>query len=98
MSYNKKLATWLKPNPEPKAGINNIQIPGEVEHVIWQTRDHEPTQYELDLVDVLIKGFDSGITELEEIVAFINDAGVYDAEGNLWTTESFEREMARFGH
>ncbi len=98
MSYNKKLATWLKPNPEPKAGINNIQVPGEVEHVIWQSRDHEPTQYELDLVDVLIKGFGSGITELEEIVDFINKEGVYDAKGTPWTPQSFEREMARLGY
>lgn len=36
--FNEKLANWMSPSPSKEAGINNIQIPGQVEHLVWQTR------------------------------------------------------------
>ena len=36
--FNEKLENWINATPSRDAGINNIQIPGQVEHLVWQTR------------------------------------------------------------
>jgi hypothetical protein len=96
--YNPKLAKWLSPVPSKDAGINNIQLPGQVEHVIWQTRYKLPTQYELDLIESLKQAFAQGITDLEALVESLNQQGLRQESGELWNSQDFQDEMQRLGY
>ncbi|PWD85163.1 recombinase-like helix-turn-helix domain-containing protein [Ignatzschineria cameli] len=97
-NYNEKLKTWLENKPNPDAGINNIQIPGDVKHVVWQNRAHEPSAYELSLVENLITAFSKGATTLSEVVTALNEQGMLLESGEQFTEERFEAEMARLGY
>jgi hypothetical protein len=96
--YNPKLATWLKNEPNPLAGINNIQVPGKTENIIWQTRHREPSRYEEVLVEQLEEIFASGVVELEPLVEELNARGSRTEASELWTAENFQAEMARLGY
>src|SRR5690554_5091796 len=76
MEYNEKLKSWVNNVPSTDAGINSIQKPGVVEHIVWQNRSHEPTRYELQLVQSLITAFKQGAKELDAIVNSLNEQGV----------------------
>jgi len=96
--YNPKLATWLKNEPSTEAGINNIQVPGKTEQIIWQTRHREPSRYEQALVEHLEAAFATGTVELEPLVEVLNARGSRTESGELWTGENFEAEMVRLGY
>lgn len=96
--YNESLIRWKQHSPSKDAGINNIQMPGNPTLMVWQTRDHESTDYELSLAKNLIIAFSSGAETLEEVVSALNAQGMLHGDGNAFTTESFEREMARLGY
>ena len=96
--YNEKLAKWINATPSSEAGINNIQIPGQVEHLVWQNRYKVPSPYELDFVEHLITAFTKGITELDALVEALNDQGFRDESGELWSVDSFSAEMQRLGY
>ena len=96
--YNEKLAQWVHSIPSSEAGINNIQIPGKVEHVVWQNRYKAPGPYENDFVKHLLAAFSNGATELEELVKALNDQGFRDEAGNVWSASSFCAEMQRLGY
>lgn len=98
MQQNEKLIKWKANKPNPHAGIDNIQKPGDSKLVVWQTRDHEPTEYELSLVDSLIKAFSSGAETLDEVVKSLNSQGMLREDGEAFTTESFETEITRLGY
>ncbi len=36
-TFNEKLASWIHATPATEAGINNIQVPGQSELLVWQT-------------------------------------------------------------
>ncbi len=97
-NYNEKLKTWLENKPNPDAGINNIQIPGDVKHVIWQNRSHSPSAYELSLVDHLVQAFTKGATTPEAVVEALNEQGMLLESGEKFTEASFKAEMARLGY
>ncbi|GGZ92135.1 hypothetical protein DC083_02250 [Ignatzschineria ureiclastica] len=97
-NYNEKLRTWLENRPNPDAGINNIQMPGDVKHVIWQNRAHEPSAYEMALVENLITAFSSGATTLSEVVTALNTQGMLLESGEPFTEALFQAEMARLGY
>lgn len=96
--FNEKLANWMSPSPSKEAGINNIQIPGQVEHLVWQTRYKTPTVYEQDFVKHLIQAFVSGVTELNDLVDSLNRQGFRRESGEVWTMQSFTEEMQRLGY
>ncbi|CAG67879.1 MULTISPECIES: recombinase-like helix-turn-helix domain-containing protein [Acinetobacter] len=96
--FNEKLANWMSPSPSKEAGINNIQIPGQVEHLVWQTRYKKPTVYEQDFVKHLIQAFASGVTELNDLVDSLNRQGFRRESGEVWTMQSFTEEMQRLGY
>lgn len=96
--YNVKLKNWLEKRPNPDAGINNIQIPGEVKHIVWQHRSHSPTKYELALAQNLIEAFTGGAKSLSEVVNALNKQGMLLETGDQFTEESFKAEVARLGY
>mgnify|MGYP003457541076 CR=1 FL=1 len=96
--YNEKLANWINATPSSDAGINNIQIPGQVEHLVWQNRYKAPSPYEQDFVQHLITAFTAGVTELEDLVQALNNQGFRDESGHQWSVESFSAEMQRLGY
>ena len=96
--YNEKLARWIHSKPSIEAGINNIQIPGQVEHLVWQNRYKEPSSYEKDFVQHLITAFTNGVTELDDLVDALNKQGFRDESGDIWSVESFSTEMQRLDY
>lgn len=96
--YNESLIRWKQHSPSKDAGINNIQMPGQPTLMVWQTRDHEPTSYELSLAENLITAFSSGAETVEEVVSALNEQGMLHGNGSAFTTESFEKEMTRLGY
>ena len=98
VAYNVKLKNWLANEPSRDAGIDNIQKPGDVDHVIWQTRAHEPNLYEQNLISHLIRIFGSGVEALDEVVDALNQKGMRHENGERWTVGSFQQEMSRLGH
>lgn len=69
----------------------------EPENIVWQTRQHEQTAFEKRLADALERAFIDGITELDDIVTWLNADGVRDPENRAWTADSFRAVMARLG-
>lgn len=96
--YNESLIRWKQHKPSQDAGINNIQMPSQPTLMVWQTRDHEPTSYELSLAEHLIRAFSSGAETIDEVVSALNEQGMLHGSGYAFTTESFRQEMARLGH
>lgn len=96
--YNEKLARWINSTPSSDAGINNIQIPGDVEHLVWQNRYKEPSPYEQDLVEHLLSAFTQDVTELNSLVEILNEQGLRHESGEAWSVESFSAEMERLGY
>lgn len=96
--YNEKLARWIYSTPSSDAGINNIQIPGQVEHLVWQNRYKEPSPYEHDFIQHLLQAFTHDVTELNDLVETLNLQGFRDESGERWTVESFSTEMQRLGY
>ena len=96
--YNESLVRWKQHRPSKDAGINNIQMPEQPILMVWQTRDHEPTKYEVTLAEHLIMAFSSGAETIDEVVSALNEQGMLHGDGSAFTTESFQQEMARLGH
>ncbi|AMW78126.1 hypothetical protein AMD27_03945 [Acinetobacter sp. TGL-Y2] len=96
--YNEKLARWIYSTPSSDAGINNIQIPGQVEHLVWQNRYKEPSSYEQDFVQHLLQAFSNDVTEINDLVETLNQQGFREESGELWTVENFSTEMQRLGY
>lgn len=96
--FNEKLARWMNATPSTEAGINNIQIPGNVEHLVWQNRSRAPNQYELDFVQHLIQAFSNDVTELNALTEALNQQGFRTVAGDVWTAESFSKEIQRLGY
>ena len=62
-----------------------------------QNRSAPPTAYESLLGDSIERAFAAGIHDLEGLVKYLNDAGPSGPNGQRWTEQSFQQEMARLG-
>ncbi|MEJ8672457.1 hypothetical protein OG331_07495 [Streptomyces sp. NBC_01017] len=62
-----------------------------------QTRDHEPTPYELKLARTLEEIFTHDGHELADVVAGLNARQVRTPSSEPWTEETFRSEMHRLG-
>ncbi len=71
---------------EPAQGEPNIP---------WQNRLRPPTNYENTLGDALEHVFEGGATNLEEVVAALNASAFKTPEGQAWTAQRYEDELAR---
>lgn len=97
MNFNPYLRPWQASQPNNVAGKGAIEVPGQVENIVWQNRAAEPGSYENALGDALERAFTGGAETLEEVVAALNGQAFRTAEGSEWTATSFEAEMARLG-
>jgi len=88
---------------EPAApGRGSIDAPARAvgnldENIVWQTRNHTPTDYENRLGDALEAAFESGADSPEAMAAHLNGAGVQAPDGTPWTAASFETIMRELG-
>lgn len=98
MQFNPFLKPWEATEPNNVAGKGTVETPGQAENIIWQNRAAEPTAYETALGDALEKVFEDGASSLEEIVAGLNAQHFHNADGSIWTVESFSAEIARLGY
>jgi hypothetical protein len=62
-----------------------------------QTRDHEPTPYELKLARTLEDIFTKDGHELTDVIDGLNFRQLRTPTGEPWTEESFRAEMNRLG-
>jgi hypothetical protein len=62
-----------------------------------QARTAPPTSYESLLGDSIERAYAMGIHDLEGLVKYLNDAGPSGPNGQRWTEQSFQQEMARLG-
>ena len=69
----------------------------EPRNIVWQTRTHEQTEFELGLSIAMERAFADGIAEIEALVERLNADGIRDEHNNVWTTDSFRAVMAGFG-
>jgi hypothetical protein len=60
-----------------------------------QSRAKAPTSYESLLGDSIERAFGAGIQDLESLVQHLNTAGPSGPNGQAWTAESYQQEMAR---
>jgi hypothetical protein len=60
-----------------------------------QSRSAAPTAYENLLGDAIERAFAAGIHELDALVRYLNESGPAGPDGQAWTIESYQREMAR---
>ena len=62
-----------------------------------QTRTHDPTAYENLLGDGIEAAYRAGVTELADLVRFLNENFVPSPGGAPWTEDVFIAEMRRLG-
>lgn len=62
-----------------------------------QARERKPTAYEDLLGDSIERAYASGRHELEALLEYLNQAGPPGPDGQPWTAQSFQSEMARLG-
>jgi len=62
-----------------------------------QTRSNEPTAHESLLGDSIERAYAQGIQELDALVSYLNISGPPAPNGEPWTGETFQKEMARLG-
>lgn len=63
----------------------------------FQHRENAPTAYESLLGDSLERAFSAGTHDLPGLVAYLNTAGPAGPNGQAWTPELYQQEMARLG-
>jgi len=97
MNHNPNLKPWQPAQPNNVAGKGQIEVAGQVENMIWQTRMAEPTAYENALGDALEEVFESGALTVDAVVDGLNQRQFRTADGREWTVPYFEAEMARLG-
>jgi len=86
-------------DPAPaRSGEGLIEQPDDCFYNMpWQTREREPTDYELELAAALSALFEQGQHELADIVAGLGASSVRMPTGEPWTEESFVAEIRRLG-
>jgi hypothetical protein len=62
-----------------------------------QSRQREPTEWELNLADAIEGAFSNGAHELDALVAALNTSRVRPLGGGQWTTENFTALMHELG-
>ena len=97
LDHNPYLKPWAAPSPNNVAGKGKIEVPGQMDNIVWQNRAAPPTAFETALGDALEQAFDGGAESAEQVVAALNAAGHRARDGAAWTVVSFENELTGLG-
>jgi len=97
LTYNPELRAWQHAEPEEAAQKGHIEVPGEEPNIVFQTRAHEPTEYENALGDGLEKVLGDGAETLEQLAAGLNACNVRQPDGSDWTKDTLAAELHRLG-
>ena len=62
-----------------------------------QSRRHQPSAFEDELADAIEAAFAAGVTELEPLVAAINELGSRQQDGREWTADDFVAAIHQLG-
>jgi hypothetical protein len=62
-----------------------------------QSRNFEPTQWQMDLAAAIEGIFTKGARSLDELVAGLNASRVRPPAGGLWTSENYTALMRELG-
>lgn len=62
-----------------------------------QARTRKPTAYEDLLGDSIERAYAAGLHELDALLGYLNKAGPLGPDGQPWTPDTFQAEMARLG-
>lgn len=65
--------------------------------VVHQTRDTEPTSYELELAGMIEEIFATGVHDLPGLVEGLRARGLSAPDGAQWTEENFREQIAKLG-
>ena len=98
LDHNPNFKPWQTPEPNNVAGKGQIEQPGQARNIVWQNRAAPPSDYENALGDALERAYDAGATSAEEVVAALNAAAFRMPDGQAWSVERFEAELARLGN
>lgn len=69
--------------------------PAELYNETHQSRTKAATNYESLLGDSIERAFGAGIQDLDGLVRYLNTTGPSGPNGQAWTAESYQQEMAR---
>lgn len=97
LDYNPYLARKTSADDQQDLAQQRIEMPGERENVVWQTRAAPPTEYENTLADALVSIFEQGVEDLETLIVKLNETGPKSPDGENWSAEVFERVMSELG-
>jgi hypothetical protein len=97
LDHNPELKPWQSPAPNNVAGKGQIEEPGQMKNIVWQTRAAAPSAYENALGDALEAVFGAGADTALQVVEGLNAHGFRRADGGAWSVAQFEAEMARLG-
>lgn len=62
-----------------------------------QARTRKPTAYEDLLGDSIERAYAAGHHAIDDLLAYLNKTGPLGPDGQAWTPETFQAEMARLG-
>lgn len=62
-----------------------------------QSREREPTAWELQLADAIESAFSKGAHDLDSLIRALNASRVRHFTGAVWTTENFTNLMRELG-
>ncbi len=88
MTDNEKINSKAGGSNVPRLPYNGLYLNSN------QLQDAEPTAFENSLADAIEMAYAAGIHELPELVRFINERGVHDAEERSWTEDSFRKTLS----
>ena len=98
MEMNPYLSPARPASAGTEAGKGYIEAPEDkFFNMVWQTREVEPDEYQLELCGELEAIFAQGKHELKEIVQGLQQSGATPPDGREWTEETFMAEMRRLG-
>lgn len=93
--FNHRLVRLATACPSTEAGTGVIELPGQGLNLRWQSRTSAPTPYENALADAIEVAYLAGAKSPAEFAAALNDMTTVRANGDVWTAQSVEQELAR---
>lgn len=96
--FNPWLPDTQRLQPALEGGNGQIHHPGQYQNIIWQNRARVPDGFETALVAALEEIFERSNSQLEQVIAALNEQRFFDRSGTPWTEESFRHFLQVNGY